>query len=335
MVELKTAEHVIHFMKSGSINLSRYDDRFISNLQVLKQVTTNQVELFYKLIYKYRRQLSKYELDPEILIHLPWTMRVIESTSEHTDGYVFIENEQIMFRCPYNRNFIGKFRSNPSNYFVWNKEQRVYQTKYGPYSLKMLLTVAKEFFPKLSYCDNVKNLLDPLKEYIDTKYWNPTLVKANDRYYIAGINEHLNEALGDMKLNTEPATLAKLCLYGVATDITELNENPRLRFASEVNPIIEYNQLEDIMPWLNELGCDLVLLYGNISSGNNSSITKLFAQYGITTQDVSTFRTKKNYTAQTYNFAVSLRARSTDSRDYDSLISKSIRMINSEPINIK
>ena len=89
------------------------------------------------------------------------------------------------------------------------------------------------------------------------------------------------------------------------------------------------------MPWLNELGCDLVLLYGNISSGNNSSITKLFAQYGITTQDVSTFRTKKNYTAQTYNFAVSLRARSTDSRDYDSLISKSIRMINSEPINIK
>ena len=48
MVELKTAEHVAHYMV-GNISLSRFDKKFVESLQVLKQVTTNQVELFYNI----------------------------------------------------------------------------------------------------------------------------------------------------------------------------------------------------------------------------------------------------------------------------------------------
>jgi len=105
MVELKTAEHVAHYMV-GNISLSRFDKKFVESLQVLKQVTTNQVELFYKIIYKYRRQLSKDELDADKLIHLPWTSKVIESAPQYTDGHVSIEGKQIIFKCPYNKNFI-------------------------------------------------------------------------------------------------------------------------------------------------------------------------------------------------------------------------------------
>ena len=66
MVELKTAEHIAHFMM-GNISLSRFDKKFVESLQLLKQVTTNQVELFYRIIYKYRRQLGKHELDADKL----------------------------------------------------------------------------------------------------------------------------------------------------------------------------------------------------------------------------------------------------------------------------
>jgi hypothetical protein len=335
MAELKTAEHIIHFMRSGSIKLSRYDGRFIDNLAVLKEVTTNQVALFNKLIHKYRRQFSKHEMFVEKLVELPWTMKIVESAPYHTNGYIFIENDVILFRCPFNRNFINKFRNNTSNYFVWNKERKVYQATFGPHNLRVVMTLTKEFFPNLTYCDNVKELLDPLKEYSEFKYWNPTLVKANNRYYIAGINEYLNEALGDIELNTEPATLAKLCLHGVDVDIEELHTNPKLLFAAEFNPVVERNELENIIPWLNELGCDIVLLYGNVSSAHDSGISKLFSKYGIKTQDANVFRTMQREAVQNYKFAVSLRARSTDSRDYDNIISKAIRIVNSEPINIK
>jgi hypothetical protein len=105
MVELKTAEHIAHFMM-GNISLSRFDKKFVESLQLLKQVTTNQVELFYRIIYKYRRQLSKHELDADVLIHLPWTMKVVESAPQYTDGHLSIEDNQIIFKCPFNRSFI-------------------------------------------------------------------------------------------------------------------------------------------------------------------------------------------------------------------------------------
>ena len=69
MVDLKSIEQLLHFMKSH-IHLSRYDEKFIDNISLLTQVTTNQVILFHKLVYKYRRQFVKHELFVEKLVEL-------------------------------------------------------------------------------------------------------------------------------------------------------------------------------------------------------------------------------------------------------------------------
>jgi hypothetical protein len=225
MVELKTAEHVAHFMM-GSISLSRFDKKFVESLQLLKQVTTNQVELFYKIIYKYRRQLSKHELDADKLIHLPWTLKVIESAPQYTDGHVSIVNNQIIFKCPYNKNFIDAFRKEDTNTFVWNKELKQYSTEYSTHLLKLLIYTSNKFFKTVHYCNIVTGLLDTIKEYKDVKYWQPTLTRINGNLFIVAITEQLNEALGDIVLDTKPATIANLVYHGVHIDesIYDIND---------------------------------------------------------------------------------------------------------------
>lgn len=335
MVELKTAEHIIHFMKSGNIRLSRFDGRFIDNLAILKEVTTNQVELFNKLIYKYRRQFAKHEIFVEKLVTLPWTLKVIESAPEHTNGYIYLEGNKIMFRCPFNRNFINKFRNMPSNHYVWNREKKLYEAVAGPYNLKVLFGATKDFFPKLSYCNEISELLEPLEEFKSVKYWTPTLVKANGRLYISALNEYLNDALSTLELNTEPATLATLALHGVDVDIDELHNDPKLLFAAEFNPVIEKTQIAQIIPWLKELGCEIVLVHGSMSNAYPSNMTDMFKRHDIKTQDINIFRTLPREIYKSHKFPVAIRTRSTDSRDYDGIISKSIRIVNSEPISIK
>ena len=71
-MKFQCKEHVIWFMlgrdsatwtsgSTPSINLSHFDYSFIVNMQSLshdkKEITTNQAQLFDKLIFKYRKQL--------------------------------------------------------------------------------------------------------------------------------------------------------------------------------------------------------------------------------------------------------------------------------------
>ena len=62
--EFTSKEHIIYFMVTSAINLSHYDFKFISNMQSLshdkKQITSNQEELFNKLIDKYKKQLKQH-----------------------------------------------------------------------------------------------------------------------------------------------------------------------------------------------------------------------------------------------------------------------------------
>lgn len=178
MVEVKTIEQLLYFIK-GNISLSRYDDRFIDNLMGLKEVTTNQAQLFDRILHKYRRQLAKSNILIENVENLPWGVKLIESTPEFTAGYLFIENDTIKFRCPFNRNFINKFRGVEMNNFVWNKTEKYYETAYSIHQLKILLGVAQAFFPNLAMCDTTTRLLEPLLEYAHIKHWTPTLVRVN------------------------------------------------------------------------------------------------------------------------------------------------------------
>ncbi len=337
MVEVKRIEQLLYFIKT-KLSLSRYDERFIDNLMGLKEVTTNQAQLFDRILHKYRRQLSKYEISLENVADFPWDVKIIDSVSAFTDGYVYIEDNVIKFRCPYNRNFINKFRSVDLNNFVWNKTEKYYETPYSVSQLKLLLTAAKQFYPKIVYSESVTELLDPLKEYADIKHWIPTLVKANGNLMISATNEYLNDAIKDLELNTSPTTLMRLSMYGINIDssVTEIFQNPKLKFSADYNPIVERSDLKNIIPWLKELGCDLLLVQGNPSMLYEGDVLELLKQNNIKYIDVQMLRAK-SYTeiSNQYQCCISIRSRNNDNNLFGDVISKSIKVVNSEPITIK
>lgn len=262
MEELKTAEHVAYFM-SKKISLSRFDSKFVESLQILDRVTTNQVELFYKIIYKYRRQFIKHELCVEKLIHLPWTTTVVESATQYTDGHVSISNNQIIFRCPYNRTFIDDFRKVEMNHFIWQKEERYYETEYSEHSLKLLMEVASKYFKTIHLCEVTTELLSSLLEYSSAKIWNPTLMNVNGNLMIGGINPNLHNALIDTVLSTDTLTLSKLVSYGVYIDDALYDSTePKYKFITSMFPQIELGDVLNIIPWLKDINCDFVVFAG-------------------------------------------------------------------------
>lgn len=339
MVELKTAEHLAHFMMSN-ISLSRFDKKFVESLQVLKQVTTNQVELFYKIIYKYRRQLSKHELDADKLIYLPWTMKVLESAPQYTDGHVSIEDSQIIFKCPYNKNFINEFRKQDSNTFVWDKEHRQYSAEYSTHSLKLLVNSATKIFKVVHYCSITNDLLDQLKQYESCKYWKPTLTRINGNLYIVATTEQLDEVLGDMVLDTTPAIIANLVYHGVHIDesIYDINDE-RQTFISNRLYEMEVGDVLNILPWLVEIGCDYVIFTGNrILADVRNSLRDKLTLAGIRIDPESKWIHKsRDKESIHYNLPVVIRFRTSRDPSYDEPIKvgKVVQLVNSQPIDIK
>jgi len=336
MVELKTAEHIIHFMKSGVISLSRYDDRFISNLQILKQVTTNQVELFYKLIYKYRRQLSKHGFDADNLIQLPWTMPVVESTEAYTDGHVEIVNNTITFKCPYNRSFIDAFRKQPMNMFQWNRENRQYESKFGTHALKILLETASTVYKKVHCCETTVKIVDSLKQYGGVKYWKPTLLRVNGNLMIVATNQYIDEAITDIPLNDDPFTLSRLAFYGITIDPSLHDNSDRMKFISSMHSTLEMTDVINIVPWLKEIGCDCVYMSGpSVISHSKQQLTALLAEEKIKYFDTVNQFSRTPSTAQ-YEFPVLVRFKKSLDSSFDPYkVGKIIQLVNSQPINIK
>jgi hypothetical protein len=339
MVELKTAEHIAHFMMAN-ISLSRFDKKFVESLQVLKQVTTNQVELFYRIIYKYRRQLSKHELDADTLIHLPWTIKVIESAPQYTDGHVSIEGNQIIFKCPYNKNFIDTFRKQDTNTFVWDKEHRQYSAEYSTHSLKLLVNSATKIFKVVHYCSITSDLLDQLKEYEACKYWHPTLTRINGNLFIVATTEQLDEALGDMVLDINPTTIANLVYHGVHIDesIYDISDE-RQKFISNRISEMEVSDVLNIVPWLVEVECDYVVFTGNkILADVRKSLRDALTLAGIRIDPESKWLyNSKNKEFNDYNFPVVIRFRTSrdPSHDEPTKAGKIVQLVNSQPIDIK
>jgi hypothetical protein len=334
MVELKTAEHVIHYMKSGSISLSRYDDKFISNLQSIKQVTTNQIELLYKIIYKYRRQFAKNELDVEKLIHLPWTMPIIESSTQYTNAFVSIEDRKIIFRCPYNNAFIKSFRGEPLNNFIWSKEKRHYEADFSQHAIKLLLTVASKHFKTINYCTTTTNLLDQLELYKDIKYWQPTLVNCNGNLIIMACNESLHNSLSDIKIDNDLNTLALLASRGVLIDesLYDIN-NERSKFFAQQSYTAEIQNIKDIALWIKEVGADHVVLLGApLIEPNRKKIIADLERYNIGYTDLNI---QVLDDTNKHKFPILLKFKTSVKAWPPKNLCKVINFVNSQPIDIK
>ena len=333
MVELKSIEQLLYFMK-GHIQLSRYDEKFIDTITTLTTVTTNQVILFHRLIFKYRRQFSKHELFVEKLVDLPWNVTVVESSPQFTDGHVSIVDDVIYFRCPFNRNFIDEFRKVELNSFTWNKTKRYYESVYNVHSLKILISTARKFFQNVNLCSVTQSLLNDVDNYKDIKYWQPTLVKCNNQLFVLATNSALDEALGDLKLSTDTNTLMTLSKHGVTIDESFYTNDKKLKFVSEYTTTVDQNDLPNLVEWLKEINCDMVYLSGVHSV--NLAKRKLITELNIHDVQYCDINTTVPSASKTHKCPVFVKFRKHPEGTFDHLrVAKVVTIVNSNPIEVK
>lgn len=264
MIPITTNEHLVYFMQCGMLRLSRHDLKFLQNLVTWtsqnKSLTTNQVELFDKLVKKYSRQLLKQGITATKISQLDWDTTVIDSDPKYTEAFVLIEQDTIIFRSPFNKKFLNKF-SKLEHTYKWNKEDKVYRSPYSVHSLKLLLSVAHEFYPVINYCSITKQKVSAF-ESLKSNYWNPTLVKINNYYLIASTNQYIDNALHGISLTSNPECLSLLAWHGVTIDPAIINGDPFLEFCSKYITEADVKDMGLFADYLNRIGCKNVLLHG-------------------------------------------------------------------------
>lgn len=268
MIPVQTKEHLIYFMQCGMMRLSKYDLRFVQNLQVLvlekTSLTTNQVMLFDKLVDKYRRQLHKHGLTQEQLENLAWESSIVPSDPKFTEAFVIIDGDSLIFRSPFSKKFIDAFKKVSYNPFKWVKEKKVYEAPYSTHALKLLLQHSSDHYPIVNYCAVTSDLLNTI-EHLNAKHWCPTLVNVNGNFMVAATNKNVDEAIKDLPLTADVNCLVTLSTYGIKIDDSIINNDPLLKFASEYVTDIDFKDVDQLVKYLKAMNCDAVLVVGQSS----------------------------------------------------------------------
>jgi len=336
MIELNNKEQLIYYMVAN-LRLSRYDIRFLQNLEkissVKKRITSNQVELVDKLIEKYERQFVKNQMFIKELSKLPWKTLVVETTDEYTSAHIGILNDNLILKTPYNKAFITAFRNLSQSSFVWDNINKYYIADLSTFSLKLAFRITAIFFNEIRFSDNVKKILNQQEYYKDVKYWTPTLVCTNGNYIIACTNKALDESIKHITLNTELNTLAELVRYGIMID-NRIMHTDEERFAGSYNPKVELNNICDIVPWLQNIKCDYVSVSGiglstNLKFKNN--LKQALENAGIQYNDAGRFAIHSNLNK--FKFPVIVKFKLI-SEEYTHA-AKIINIVNSQPVNLE
>jgi hypothetical protein len=284
-MNMKNKEQLLYFFLQGKISLSQYDYKFMANLQSIIQnnmrVTSNQAELFGKLISKYNKQLIKQGLVKEELKALPWKTLIVESTSEYTGAVVSLLENDLNIRVPFNKTFISAFRNVKNNEFNWSKETKSYSAPFSTNSLKIAYSTLPKFFPTVRYDDNLQGIINELKQY-EGLIWNPTLVDINGNLMVASITPELAAVMDSITLSLDPSTLFKLSHMGIEVAPELIEKDPRLQFASNQVYEVEITDIEHIIGWMRNVGCENVMIGRGLRSLNlQENIVKLVEKYGM------------------------------------------------------
>lgn len=337
MIELNNKEQLIYYMVAN-LRLSRYDIRFLQNLEkissIKKRITSNQVELVDKLIEKYERQFVKNQMFIKDLLKLPWKTLVVETTDEYTSAHIGIVDDNIILKTPYNKAFITAFRSLSQSSFLWDNTNKYYIADLSTFSLKLAVRMTGTFFNEIRYSDNVKKILSQQEYYKDVKYWTPTLVCVNGNYMIAATNNSLDNSIQHIKLNTEITTLAELVRYGIEVDESILLTDEE-RFAGSYNPKIELSNICDIVPWLKNIKCDYVSVSGvglSTSVKFKNELKQSLEIAGIRYNDSARFLLQENLNK--YKFPVVIKFKLIHDSEY-ATAAKVINVVNSQPVNLE
>lgn len=324
-------EHLLDYMLKGHLHLSKKDYSFFSNIKNIIQedrpITSNQNKLFDKLLVKYQRQLKKLNHDIDDLITLPWKFKVLESKQEYLNAYISIEDDRIIIKSPFNNKFIQMFRRIHCNKFVWNKAKKIYEAPVSTYQLKIAIDSVSECYGSVLFCDTIKDLLIGLDEFKQARYWNPTLVKRNNIFFIAATNSSLMESLKDVVLNDDPKTLMMLSLYGISFDDSVINNDPVKYFACNRELSLDLENLDEIIQNLKLLEINHVFTSRVILNSNNvfNEIQTKLSLAGITCNSIRSNTEFNNAVL----FTTSSGAVSS------SKVIKTIYLTNSRPVLVK
>ena len=135
----------------------------------------------------------------------------------------------------------------------------MYSAELSTYNLKQTLDLVSKNFNEFVYCDTIQKLLDEIKQY-DNCYWNPTLVKVGDNFYIAAINEALHNVIS-AELNDNPKTLFALSKHGVNIE-TYLLSTEAQKFASSHSYNIDIDEIDILINFLHDLSINKVAIEG-------------------------------------------------------------------------
>jgi len=338
----QNCEQAISYMLQH-LRLSRVDFKFLDSVSKTgvrqNSITTNQVELFKKIVYKYRKQLEKLKFSVIDIIELPWHCKVIPSSPEFTEAYISIVDNLIKLKAPYNKNFIVATRKEPIPSMKWDKVERLYTINYGTYAFKELYHKVKEHFSEVNYCVVSKRLLDYVEKYNDVLYWNPNLVYKNNRFFICAANESLMESINHIELNIEPQTIADLVFHGIRISDSVLNilrekyPTEFVNFISDPEPIIEAQKIELIIEWLSMIGCDVVYEVNKMyrfGEKFNSNYYETFKKYSIPiiknaeADQNKSYKRPVSFSYTTLGFGM----------NRPNKLFKIIKFVNSQPVNI-
>lgn len=326
-------EQVLDYMVAGHVHLSKKDYAFFNNIKYMIQqkrpITSNQDKLFCLLISKYKKQIVKLGNDSNDFINLPWKNSVVKTSNQYLVANVFIDNNIIKIKSPYNTKFVQYIRESPSQHsFLWSSAERLYKGEFNTLNLKFACRAVKLYYDQIIYCDNIQKILEDLKQYEDVKYWHPTLVKRANNYFILGINSSLYEATKHIELNDKPETLFELAQYGIEVDANITNHDKLLLFASKFESVIDLVDIPSVNVWLKQLNIDMVLIgYGK--SFNGKTLTEI--KNGFAGIHVST----KLEDLENYKNPVLIDWRISRTISYIKQVKKKLIFVNSRPIDIK
>lgn len=263
----------------GDINVNQKDYAFFNNiflrLKNNEPITTNQTMLFRKLLRKTKQQFEDMgiDLDVEKVI---WDQgaKLVESSSDFTVPQVWTDDSFIYIRTPWNRKWMDYIKNmgiywNLFNPFEYSKTDRAYKA-----DIKNILSALKIIDPFIftiwkevnfdEKTNSIRQEIDSVKGLIK----KPTLVKVNDRLYIAAATQPLMDKLdeipisrvSDGELVADPSTIMDLVSMGVSIDSSISSISPALEFASSNRHRIPESKLAHVfklLPDLNIKNCHI------------------------------------------------------------------------------
>lgn len=329
----KFKEHLNDYFLTGQIHLSKKDYGFFSNLRYLikdtNQITSNQTKLFDKLISKYKRQLNKQGYKVEDLANLLWKVEVVESKKEYLEARLFTDRNMICFKLPFNNQFIKYFRQLNNNTFEWDKTHKRYQSQYSTYALKLALNSLQKFYKDISFDSAINDILTEVNQFNTSTVWEPTLIKSNDKYYVAGLTETLFTQIKDLTLSDDPQTLFELSRYGIKIDEEVIQNDNFKKFASSFYVTVDIDDMSKVLLYLKLLNVHQITLASDMIY--TKEISKEIKQKILDTG----LECYPPYTQSTNDSVLFQYSRNAYTVKKTKNVLKCITLTNSRPVNVK